>query len=679
MSHERENPRPGATGRGQTRSAGTAQNKDTTLADAMAAHGLTPPDNIEPGRIVRFPGSGKPASNRAGWLKLFPDGEGAVFGDWSTGLNETWQARKPANDDELQRWRKLAEQAQAEAEAERHQKATKAAQTAADTWSKAEDPDGLHGYLVAKDIEAHGIKQDGDDLLIPVYVDNMISSIQRIKPNGDKKFLHGGKIKAGHFIIGEPCETVVIAEGYATGASIFESTGHPVAVAFNAGQLKPVAEHIRNKHPDAKITIAADDDRKTEGNPGIKAATDASQAVRGYLATPGTDGDFNDLHQAEGADAVRTRIKAATRPGELEIVSIEDLDKAEIPDPLHIVEKLLPAGVASSLASHGGKGKTTLATHAGVSVAMGRPFMGLEVEQVPVLFYSAEDGADITRYRLKRIIENEDIAPGNLAKWLHIIDATDIDPALFIERNERDDFGSTKRGLTTPVFKELTEKAKDLHARLVIIDNASDTFEANENERARVRGFIRALAQMARAIDGAVLLLSHVDKATAKTGGNSEGYSGSTAWHNSVRSRMFLHGEGRNLTLEHQKANFGPMADDLHMHWHEGVLMAGHVEGQSDSDLEGDLKHTAQILNMIHQRFERGDFISTSRGVGNAYLVLSPMREFPKVDKRTFWRLIDQAEESGKITREEYRAASRKPKERFSVTPAGLSLIQAKQ
>lgn len=648
----------------------------TPLAEKLAEHGLTLHPDAEPGRLVRMPGAGKPPSNRAGWLKIFPDGQGAVFGDWSTGLSDTWQARKPANDDELQRWRQIAEQAQAEAEQKRYQSATEAAQAARQEWDAATTPDALHGYLISKEIDPHGIRQQGDLLLVPVYVDGELSSLQRIGPDGSKRFMSGGKIKGGYHLIGDPAERIVIAEGYATGASIHEATGDAVAVAFNAGNLQAVAEAIRAKHPDAQIIIAADDDRDTEGNPGISKATEAAQAINGLLATPCQAGDFNDLYSAEGPQAVTERIEQAERikqPGavDLESVRLDDLDKADIPDPPHIVDKLLPVGVASSLAGHGGTGKTALALYAAVCVATGRPFMDLSAEQAPVLFYSAEDGADVVRYRLKQITERENIHPATLAETLHVIDATNIDPALFIERNERDDFGSTRRGLTTPAFKALTDKAVEVGARLIIIDNASDTFEANENERARVRGFIRALAQMARTVDGAVLLLSHVDKATAKNGSSTEGYSGSTAWHNSVRSRMFLHGSGRNLTLEHQKANFGPLADDLLMHWEEGALMAGHVEVSTRDQQQAELTHTAAILNMIQERSKRGNFISTSTTAGNAWTALNALNGFPKIDRRTFWRLMDEAETAGRLKRETYRDEKRMTKERYTVTEAG--------
>ena len=62
--------------------------------DAILNAGLTPPDHIEPGKIYRFPGADKSASNKAGWCKLFEDGIGGVYGDYSTGLSASWQAKR---------------------------------------------------------------------------------------------------------------------------------------------------------------------------------------------------------------------------------------------------------------------------------------------------------------------------------------------------------------------------------------------------------------------------------------------------------------------------------------------------------------------------------------------------------------------------------------------------------
>ena len=75
-------------------------------------------------------------------------------------------------------------------------------------------------------------------------------------------------------------------------------------------------------------------------------------------------------------------------------------------------------------------------------------------------------------------------------------------------------------------------------ATLIVVDNASDAYDGNENERRTVRQFVQLLAQIARENEAGVLLLAHIDKAAARDGGKRNSYSGSTAWHNSARSRF---------------------------------------------------------------------------------------------------------------------------------------------
>ena len=128
----------------------------------------------------------------------------------------------------------------------------------------------------------------------------------------------GGRVKGCYHSIGKPAGVLIVCEGYATGASIHESTGHAVAVAFNAGNLPAVALALRAKYPDLKIIVGADDDHLTDGNPGKAKATAAALAVGGLVAVPSfpagrgdKDTDFNDLHQLAGADAVKACIDSA--------------------------------------------------------------------------------------------------------------------------------------------------------------------------------------------------------------------------------------------------------------------------------------------------------------------------------------------------------------------------------
>ncbi|MDS4015696.1 MAG: DUF3987 domain-containing protein [Candidatus Accumulibacter sp.] len=148
-------------------------------------------------------------------------------------------------------------------------------------------------------------------------------SLQFIGADGDKRFLTGGRVTGCYFRIGnvQGAAALCVAEGFATGASIHEATGYPVAVAFNAGNLPAIAQAMRAKFPDLPVILCADDDYRTEGNPGMTKATEAVRAVGGLLAVPDFGAgrpewatDFNDLALLCGADAVARAIANATAP-----------------------------------------------------------------------------------------------------------------------------------------------------------------------------------------------------------------------------------------------------------------------------------------------------------------------------------------------------------------------------
>jgi putative DNA primase/helicase len=161
-----------------------------------------------------------------------------------------------------------------------------AAADALKRWTAAK-PCTQHDYLTRKGIKPNGAKIEGDTLLIPMRdTVGTIHSLQTILPDGTKMFKTGGRVKGCYFGIGKPKGALIVCEGFATGASIHECTGHAVAVAFNAGNLEAVAVALRTKYPALKIIIAADNDHQTPGNPGLTKATAAAQAAGGVLAVP---------------------------------------------------------------------------------------------------------------------------------------------------------------------------------------------------------------------------------------------------------------------------------------------------------------------------------------------------------------------------------------------------------
>jgi putative DNA primase/helicase len=288
---------------------------------AMQAAGIDPPDEIiADGRLRRFSTSGK-GSDDAGWFVVYPDGVPAgAFGCWRSGISETWRADlgRRLTPEELAETRRRLERARAEAESERKVQQDNAARRAGELWLKASHA-RRHPYLTAKKVSAHGIRQSGDSLLVPLFdADDVLRSLQFVGRDGTKKFLPGGRVTGCFHLIGElqSAGTLLVCEGYATGASLHEATGMPVAVAFSAGNLKPVSLALRAKYPDMRLIVCADNDSKPESNrnPGLEKATEAALAVGGLLAVPPVPGDFNDLFILHGPEAVKRTIANATAP-----------------------------------------------------------------------------------------------------------------------------------------------------------------------------------------------------------------------------------------------------------------------------------------------------------------------------------------------------------------------------
>ena len=274
------------------------------------------------GKIERFHVHGDRAGSENGWCVLFLNGLPAgSFGNWKTGQSETWCATSfekmgRAERDAVRHKLETAKQ-QREVEAARLRGVARA--NAAKLWAEGGRVHAGHAYLAAKRIKPYGIRQLREQLVVPVCVDDNITSLQLIQPDGSKKFLTGGEIKGGYFFIGEYGGTTCIAEGYATAASIHEATSRAVAIAFNAGNMESVARALRAKFPEARLILCADNDLQTEGNPGLTKAQAAAQAVGGLLAVPDFTGcdlstkptDFNDLHRLKSADAVKQAIDEA--------------------------------------------------------------------------------------------------------------------------------------------------------------------------------------------------------------------------------------------------------------------------------------------------------------------------------------------------------------------------------
>ena len=273
--------------------------------EAMHQSGLVPPDAIEAdGLLHRFHVDGDRSGTRNGWYVLHTDGRAAgIFGSWKTGFRSTWAADgKRLNDAEHETFAELIRAARTKANAERRAEHEARAIEARAIWARAGAADPAHPYLLAKGVQAHSLRQDGAALVIPLFdIHGLLWNVQRVMPDGGKRFRPG---RAGGLYspIGDLMNpaTLLICEGWATGATLHEDSRHPVLCAMNAGNLLPVAKAARAAWAGADMVICADNDRKTEGNPGLTGAIAAAKATGARLAVPefpeGVSGsDFNDL------------------------------------------------------------------------------------------------------------------------------------------------------------------------------------------------------------------------------------------------------------------------------------------------------------------------------------------------------------------------------------------------
>lgn len=232
----------------------------------------------------------------------------------------------------------LAQQAQERAQRQQQERAqTEAAHAQAAAQAQAlwaagavvQAGQGVGPYLSRKGVGAHGVRllTDGT-LLVPVCDEQgRLWNVQRIAPAApadsgpDKLFIKGARKSGLWHWCGAPAgaAALLVAEGYATAASLHEATGLPVAVAFDTGNLLHVAKALRQQYPGAVLVVCGDDDQATEArtgtNPGRQKAQAAAHAVGGVVVLPAGlpagGSDFNDLHQAQGAGAVAQQVQAA--------------------------------------------------------------------------------------------------------------------------------------------------------------------------------------------------------------------------------------------------------------------------------------------------------------------------------------------------------------------------------
>lgn len=298
-----------------------------TIEAAFVQAGMVCPSDAEEGRNTRF-STNSDKHDKAGWLRWFPDGKGAAFGCWRDSTSFVWQQRldgDPAPTGEaLKRAKQQAAQARRQAEAERAELHAMTARMLLTEFAGLPDADAENAYCKRKGIvPPNGVKQgQRGQLVIPVFDgDGALQSVQDIFPDGRKQFAKDCRMKGGRFVFGELVDgnDITLTEGFSTGASVYESGIGAVVNCFCGANLAVVAAGLRKRYPNSFIRVAGDLDVHGKGAEYARAAVAAAMPNSDMVLPAFSDGqdhgDFNDLHQFDGLDAVRDQLEKTDRVG----------------------------------------------------------------------------------------------------------------------------------------------------------------------------------------------------------------------------------------------------------------------------------------------------------------------------------------------------------------------------
>jgi len=282
-----------------------------------------------------------------------------------------------------------------------------------------------------------------------------------------------------------------------------------------------------------------------------------------------------------------------------------------VPPREWLVDGVIPHKNVTLLSGDGGLGKTILALMLGAALSARTDWLGLKPMQGPSFYFGAEDDRPELHRRLDQIRRESGLSWGDLAD-LHGISRAGEDALLSVQ-----DRGTIK---PTELLNRLDTRLRDIGAIACFIDTSADVFGGDEINRQQVRQFVGLLRGLAIRNHLSVVLLAHPSLSGMASG---SGTSGSTAWSNSVRSRMYLEGDDKDpdaRVLNFKKANYGPKGKPLRLRWQNGLFIPDDGEKALAS---AQANAEAMFLATLDAYTTQGRHVSASQSVAYAPTVFS--------------------------------------------------------
>lgn len=263
----------------------------------------------------------------------------------------------------------------------------------------------------------------------------------------------------------------------------------------------------------------------------------------------------------------------STKPEEFNYLSVGEWQGKPVPARKWVVDGLIPVGQVALISGDGGKGKSQLAQQLLTAGALGDKWLGFRVEKMRTFGMFCEDGEAELQIRQAAINRYYECDMADLGEDMYL--QSRLNQLSYMATFDR----FTDEMRPTLVWDQLQTAVYDIGAQIIVLDTARKTFGGNEINERQVAHFVQMLRKLAIAMQGCIILTSHPSNEGIASG---SGLGGSRAWHNDVRSRLYLtdpkvragqEPDPAARVLHTMKNNYGPNGGKIDLHYRRGVFV----------------------------------------------------------------------------------------------------------
>jgi RecA-family ATPase len=342
----------------------------------------------------------------------------------------------------------------------------------------------------------------------------------------------------------------------------------------------------------------------------------------------------------------------------LAFIDMTDWDNIPVPERQWCVHGRIPARQVTLFSGEGAAGKSIVALQLAAAHVLGQNWLGSMPVPGPAIYVGCEDEKDELHRRLADICKSYGLKFADLVRGgLHLHSRVEGDALLGVpDRNGKI--------VPTPFYDRLLDAAADIKPKHIGIDTLADVFGGDEIDRGQVRQFVAMLRRLAITANGSVVLLSHPSQSGISSG---SGISGSTAWHNSVRGRIYMRlkdekVENGRRVIEFKKNQYGRLDDSMTVHYANGVYVPDRGTSEFDSAAE-DLKVDKLFLELLTIATGQHRYFGSKPGTNFAPARLAEMPQANDTPKKVLATAMERLFAANKIkmmkdpTRKESKAS----------------------